>query len=106
MVLDKTELDIAPVDGPKHAGYSIETTATLLAEFDKNAKLARESIAKATDEDFQYLVDQGIQRRSIHEVDSVGENWKLLKAEGAPKLEFFPVSSRERLEQEPAFQTS
>lgn len=53
MVLDKTELDIAPVDGPKHAGYSIEKTATLLAEFDKNAAAARESIAKASDEDFQ-----------------------------------------------------
>lgn len=52
MVMDQTELDIAPVDGPKTAGYSIEKTATLLAEFDKNAALARACISKATDADF------------------------------------------------------
>jgi hypothetical protein len=44
----------------------------------------------ATDEDIAYLIKQGIQRRSIHQVDSVGENWKLVKAEGAPTFEFFP----------------
>lgn len=44
----------------------------------------------ATAEDIDYLVDQGIQRRSIHEVDSIGENWKFVKAEGSSSLEFFP----------------
>jgi uncharacterized damage-inducible protein DinB len=53
MVMEQTELDIAPVDGPKFPGYSIEKTATLLAEFDRNAVAARGCIARATDEDFQ-----------------------------------------------------
>jgi hypothetical protein len=54
MVLEQTELDIAPVDGVrKYPGYSIEKTATLLAEFDRNAAMARECIARASDEDFQ-----------------------------------------------------
>jgi len=44
----------------------------------------------ATTEDIDYLVAQGIQRRNIHEVDSIGENWKFVKAEGTPSLEFFP----------------
>jgi hypothetical protein len=44
----------------------------------------------ATAEDIDYLVNQGIQRRRIHEVDSIGENWKFVKAEGTPSLEFFP----------------
>jgi 2-phospho-L-lactate transferase/gluconeogenesis factor (CofD/UPF0052 family) len=44
----------------------------------------------ATDEDIRYLLDRGIQRRNIHELESIGENWKILKAEGAPSLEFFP----------------
>ncbi|MCP4581760.1 MAG: NUDIX domain-containing protein [candidate division Zixibacteria bacterium] len=44
----------------------------------------------ATTGDIDFLVDRGIQRRSIHEVDSIGENWKIVKAEGAPRLEFFP----------------
>jgi len=44
----------------------------------------------AADEDIDYLVERGIQRRSIHEVDSIGENWKFLKAEGAPSFETFP----------------
>lgn len=42
MVTDKAEFDIAPKDGPKYAGYSIESTATLVAEFEKNA-IARET---------------------------------------------------------------
>jgi uncharacterized damage-inducible protein DinB len=53
MVLEQTELDIAPVDGPRFPGYSVEKTATLLAEFDRNAAAARSSIARASDEDFQ-----------------------------------------------------
>ena len=52
MVMNQTELDIAPVDGPKTGGYTIEKTATLLAEFDKNAALARDCIAKASDADY------------------------------------------------------
>ncbi len=48
MVTDKPELDIAPKGGPRGA-YSTEKTAKLLAEFDKNAKLGRDAIAKMTD---------------------------------------------------------
>ena len=44
----------------------------------------------ATDEDICYLMKQGIQLRNIHEIDSIGENWKLLKSEGSPSFEFFP----------------
>ncbi|HSU16107.1 DinB family protein [Longimicrobium sp.] len=53
MMMSRTEIDIAPVDGPKFPGYTIETTATLLAEFDRNAAAAREAIANAADDDFQ-----------------------------------------------------
>jgi uncharacterized damage-inducible protein DinB len=52
MVTEKTELDIAPKDGPKHPGYSNEKTATLLAEFEKNAKAGHDAIAKMSDADF------------------------------------------------------
>jgi uncharacterized damage-inducible protein DinB len=52
MVTDKDELDIFPKDGPKYPGYSIETTATLLAEFDKNSKVGREAIVRTTDAQF------------------------------------------------------
>ena len=52
MTLEKTELDIAPKEGPR-TGYTIETTATLLAMFDRNAKEGRAALVKATDEDFQ-----------------------------------------------------
>jgi len=48
MVMQQTELDIAPVDGPKTAGYSIEKTATLLAEFDKNVASARQALEEVT----------------------------------------------------------
>ncbi|MEN3331117.1 MAG: hypothetical protein V7641_482 [Blastocatellia bacterium] len=44
----------------------------------------------ATDQDINYMVEQGIQLRNIHEIDSIGENKKLLKSEGAPAFEFFP----------------
>ena len=50
MMLDRSELDIMPVSGPKFPGYSIEKTATLLAEFDRNAAAAHDALAKATDE--------------------------------------------------------
>jgi uncharacterized damage-inducible protein DinB len=52
MVTEKDELDIAPKDGPKHPGYSNETTAALLAEFEKNAKAGRDAIARMTDAQF------------------------------------------------------
>ena len=52
MMMDRTELDISPLDGPKFPGYSYETTATLLAEFDRNAAAGRSSIARAADADF------------------------------------------------------
>jgi len=51
--LEQTELDIAPKDKPRGAGYTIEPTATLLALFDKNAKAGRASLARASDADFQ-----------------------------------------------------
>jgi uncharacterized damage-inducible protein DinB len=50
--MEQTELDIAPKDGPR-TGYTIETTATLLAAFDRNAKAGRAALVKAKDEDFQ-----------------------------------------------------
>ena len=40
---------IQPLDGPKFPGYSIETTATLLAEFDRNAAQALAALARADD---------------------------------------------------------
>jgi len=49
MVTDHEEIDIAPKDGPKSPGYSIEKTATLLAEFDANATAGRAAIARFTD---------------------------------------------------------
>ena len=52
MMMDRTELDIDPLDGPKFPGYSFETTATLLAEFDRNAAAARAALAGASDADF------------------------------------------------------
>jgi uncharacterized damage-inducible protein DinB len=50
MMFDRTELDIMPTSGPKFPGYSIETTATLLAEFDRNVVAARAALASATDD--------------------------------------------------------
>jgi uncharacterized damage-inducible protein DinB len=52
LMLDRTELDIAPLDGPQFPGYSIEKTATLLEEFDRNAAGARAALAAAGDADF------------------------------------------------------
>jgi uncharacterized damage-inducible protein DinB len=53
LMMARTEVDISPKDGPQFPGYSYETTATLLAEFDRNAAAAREAIARASDDDFQ-----------------------------------------------------
>lgn len=52
MVTEKPELDIAPVNGPR-GGYSIQKTAKLLADFDNNAKIGRDAIAKMTDQKWQ-----------------------------------------------------
>ena len=51
--LEETELDIAPKDKPRGAGYTVEPTAKLLAMFDKNAKAGRAALARASDEEFQ-----------------------------------------------------
>ena len=53
MMMSRTEIDIAPTSGPQFPGYSFETTATLLAEFDKNAAAARAALARAADADFE-----------------------------------------------------
>jgi uncharacterized damage-inducible protein DinB len=53
MMLARDELDIAPVSGPGFPGYSIESTATLLTEFDKNAAAGRAALLTATDEALQ-----------------------------------------------------
>lgn len=53
MTLEQTELDIAPRDKPRGAGYTVEPTATLVALFDENARAGRAALAKATDADFQ-----------------------------------------------------
>jgi uncharacterized damage-inducible protein DinB len=48
MLTDKPELDVAPLNGPRRQ-YTIEKTAKLLADFEKNAKVGRDAIAKTTD---------------------------------------------------------
>jgi uncharacterized damage-inducible protein DinB len=53
MTMERTELDIAPTTGPQFPGYSVEKTATLLAELDRNATAGRAAIAAASDADFQ-----------------------------------------------------
>jgi uncharacterized damage-inducible protein DinB len=51
MMMQTAELDIAPKEGGG-PGYSIETTETLLADFDKNAAEGRAAIAAGSDADF------------------------------------------------------
>lgn len=53
MILDRTELDIAPPGGGSFPGYTFEKTATLLDEFDRGAAAARAAIAAASEEDWQ-----------------------------------------------------
>jgi uncharacterized damage-inducible protein DinB len=53
MMFDRDEMDIMPKDGPRSSGYSIEKTATLLAEFDKNAAAGRAALLAASDAAFQ-----------------------------------------------------
>lgn len=52
ITLQRTELDLQPKDGPTFPGYSIEKTAALVTEFDRNAAAARAVLAEASDEDF------------------------------------------------------
>ncbi len=52
MVAERDELDIAPKDGPRYPGYSVEKTATLLEESDRNAAAGRAAIARTSDETF------------------------------------------------------
>ena len=52
MTLEKTELDIAPKDGPR-TGYSIQKTGALLELFEKNATDGRAALTRAKDADFQ-----------------------------------------------------
>lgn len=49
MMFGRSELDIMPTRGPESPGYSIEKTATLLAEFDENAAAGRAALAAASD---------------------------------------------------------
>lgn len=51
----------------------------------------------ATKRDFNYLERQGIARRNIYEVESIGMSTKILKAEGKPKIEQFPGLTAESL---------
>ncbi len=53
--LEETELDIAPKDKPRGAGYTVEPTATLLAMFDRNASAGRAALSRAEDADFEVL---------------------------------------------------
>ena len=41
-----------PASGPQFPGYSIEKTATLLAEYDRNLVAGRAAIAAGSDDDF------------------------------------------------------
>jgi hypothetical protein len=50
MMFDRSELDLSPPGGSKFPGYSIEKTATLLAEFDRNAAGGRSALAAASDD--------------------------------------------------------
>jgi uncharacterized damage-inducible protein DinB len=51
MIVNLPELDIAPAEGGG-PGYSVETTETLLAEFDRNAAEGRAAIAATSDAAF------------------------------------------------------
>jgi uncharacterized damage-inducible protein DinB len=53
MIATRDGIDFAPKDGPKFPGYSIEKTATLLVEFDKNVAAGRTGLAGVTDDQFQ-----------------------------------------------------
>ena len=50
LVTEHDSIDIAPTDGPRFPGYSIEKTATLLAEFDRNAATGHAAIERFSDD--------------------------------------------------------
>ena len=52
MTLNQDSIDVAPTDGSGFTTPQATSTADLLKMFDKNVKAARESIAKASDEQF------------------------------------------------------
>jgi uncharacterized damage-inducible protein DinB len=52
MTMKQTELDLSPKDGPKMAGYSMETTAWLLETFDTGVKDGRQAIIDAKPDDW------------------------------------------------------
>ena len=73
MVANEDEIDFAPKDGSRMPGYSIETTATLLAEFDRNVAAAREAIAAVSDARFEEpwtikRAEQVLQRMSRYQM--------------------------------------
>lgn len=52
-LMKQSELDIAPpAEQRRFSGYTIETTATLLRDFDRNAAEGRAAIAGGRDEEF------------------------------------------------------
>lgn len=69
MIAREDEIDFAPKGGSKMPGYSIETTDTLLGEFDRNVAAARDAIAGVSDARFDEpwtikRADQVLQRMS------------------------------------------
>lgn len=52
MIATQNELDLAPKNGGSTPGYSIETTATLLDEFDRHVAAARPALAAISDRQF------------------------------------------------------
>jgi uncharacterized damage-inducible protein DinB len=53
MMMSQTEIDLDPPSGRRFPGYSVEKTATLLAELDRNAGEGRAALARASDADFE-----------------------------------------------------
>jgi uncharacterized damage-inducible protein DinB len=52
MHIRQSELDLAPPGGGSFPGYTIESTATLLSELDRNAAEARTALAETSDDAF------------------------------------------------------
>jgi uncharacterized damage-inducible protein DinB len=52
MMMRETEIDIAPKERPPGSGYSIQKTAALLEQFDRNVAEARAALAAGTDAEF------------------------------------------------------
>lgn len=49
MIINQDELDVAPVDGPKHVPVVMQTSGEYLAALDKSAAEARAALAATTD---------------------------------------------------------